>query len=58
MEISELWFVLVGVLFVGFVFLEGFDFGVGMGTQFLAKNDKEKRLLINSIGPFWDANEV
>lgn len=58
MELSELWFILVGVLFVGFVFLEGFDFGVGMGTKFLAKNDTEKRMLINSIGPFWDANEV
>lgn len=58
MELSELWFVLVGILFVGFVFLEGFDFGVGMSTKFLAKNDIEKRVLINTIGPFWDANEV
>lgn len=58
MELSELWFVLIGVLFVGFVFLEGFDFGVGMATKFLAKNDTEKRILINTIGPFWDANEV
>ena len=58
MELSELWFILVAVLFVGFVFLEGFDFGIGMSTKFLAKNDKEKRLLINAIGPFWDANEV
>lgn len=58
MELSELWFVLIGVLFVGFVFLEGFDFGVGMATKFLAKNDMEKRILINTIGPFWDANEV
>lgn len=58
MLLSELWFLLVGVLFVGFVFLEGFDFGIGMSTKFLARNDKEKRLLINAIGPFWDANEV
>ncbi|MCJ7843336.1 cytochrome d ubiquinol oxidase subunit II [Lederbergia sp. NSJ-179] len=58
MQLSELWFLLVAVLFVGFVFLEGFDFGVGMSTKFLAKNEKEKRMLINSIGPFWDANEV
>ncbi|MDK8181418.1 cytochrome d ubiquinol oxidase subunit II [Paenibacillus sp. UMB4589-SE434] len=58
MELSELWFVLVGVLFVGFFFLEGFDFGVGMSTAFLAKTDGERRVLINSIGPFWDANEV
>lgn len=58
MQLSELWFVLVGVLFAGFVFLEGFDFGVGMSTKFLAKNELEKRVLINTIGPFWDANEV
>lgn len=57
-ELSELWFLLVGVLFVGFFFLEGFDFGIGMSTLFLAKTDGEKRVLINSIGPFWDANEV
>lgn len=58
MSLNELWFLLVAVLFVGFFFLEGFDFGVGMSTKFLAKNDTEKRVLINSIGPFWDANEV
>ncbi|GIN13730.1 cytochrome bd ubiquinol oxidase subunit 2 [Shouchella clausii] len=58
MQLSEFWFLFVAVLFVGFVFLEGFDFGVGMGTKFLAENEKEKRMLINSIGPFWDANEV
>ncbi|MCM3110822.1 cytochrome d ubiquinol oxidase subunit II [Lederbergia lenta] len=58
MQLSEIWFVLIGVLFVGFMFLEGFDFGVGMSTKFLAKNDTEKRVLINTIGPFWDANEV
>lgn len=58
LSLNELWFVLVAVLFVGFFFLEGFDFGVGMSTRFLAKNDTEKRVLINTIGPFWDANEV
>lgn len=58
MQLSELWFILIAVLFVGFIFLEGFDFGVGMSTKFLAKNELEKRMLINSIGPFWDANEV
>lgn len=58
LELSELWFILICVLFVGFVFLEGFDFGVGMGTKFLAKNEVEKRVLINTIGPHWDANEV
>ncbi|MEW4369659.1 cytochrome d ubiquinol oxidase subunit II [Paenibacillus kandeliae] len=58
LSLNELWFVLIAVLFVGFFFLEGFDFGVGMSTMFVARNDKEKRLLINSIGPFWDGNEV
>lgn len=58
MSLNELWFLLIAVLFVGFFFLEGFDFGVGMSTAVLAKNDSERRVLINSIGPFWDANEV
>ncbi|GIP21953.1 cytochrome d ubiquinol oxidase subunit II [Paenibacillus sp. J22TS3] len=58
LSLNELWFILVGVLFIGFFFLEGFDFGVGMATKVLAKNDMERRVLINSIGPFWDANEV
>ncbi|OPA79406.1 cytochrome d ubiquinol oxidase subunit II [Paenibacillus selenitireducens] len=57
-SLNELWFILVAVLFVGFFFLEGFDFGVGMSTKFLARTDGERRVLINSIGPFWDANEV
>ncbi|MFD1887681.1 cytochrome d ubiquinol oxidase subunit II [Paenibacillus wenxiniae] len=58
LSLNELWFVLIAVLFVGFFFLEGFDFGVGMSTRLLARTDGEKRLLINSIGPFWDGNEV
>ena len=58
MELSELWFILVAVLFIGFFFLEGFDFGVGMATRTIATNDLERRILINTIGPFWDANEV
>ncbi|CCF15669.1 MULTISPECIES: cytochrome d ubiquinol oxidase subunit II [Brevibacillus] len=58
LSLNELWFVLIAVLFIGFFFLEGFDFGIGMSTTFLAKSDIERRVLINSIGPFWDANEV
>lgn len=58
MELSELWFVLIAVLFIGFFFLEGFDFGVGMATRFLARNQMERSIMVNSIGPFWDANEV
>ncbi|AYW47752.1 cytochrome d ubiquinol oxidase subunit II [Tetragenococcus osmophilus] len=52
------WFILIGVLFAGFFFLEGFDFGVGMSVQTLAKNDKEQDQVIQTIGPVWDGNEV
>lgn len=55
---ETLWFVLITVLFVGFFFLEGFDFGVGMLVPFLGKSDTERRVIINTIGPFWDGNEV
>ncbi|MBP2626875.1 MAG: cytochrome d ubiquinol oxidase, subunit [Firmicutes bacterium] len=58
MELTIIWFVLVGVLFTGFFFLEGFDYGVGMLLPFLGKNDVERRIIINSIGPVWDGNEV
>ena len=58
MELQDLWFGLIGVLFVGFFFLEGFDYGVGMLLPFLGKNDRERRVIINTIGPVWDANEV
>ncbi|CUH96312.1 Cytochrome d ubiquinol oxidase subunit 2 [Propionispora sp. 2/2-37] len=58
MELNELWFVLITVLFAGFFFLEGFDYGVGMLLPFLGKNDTDRRILINTIGPVWDGNEV
>ena len=58
MSLNELWFVLIAVLFVGFFFLEGFDFGVGMASRLLTREDRQRRVLINTIGPFWDANEV
>ncbi|CAM2918799.1 cytochrome d ubiquinol oxidase subunit II [Paenibacillus sediminis] len=58
LSLNELWFILVAVLFIGFFFLEGFDYGVGMATAFIGRTDTERRVLINSIGPFWDANEV
>lgn len=58
MELSELWFAIIAVVFIGFFFLEGFDFGVGMSTRFVARNEKERSIMVNSIGPFWDANEV
>ncbi len=58
MQLNELWFVLIAVVFIGFFFLEGFDFGVGMSTRFLARNQTERSVMVNAIGPFWDANEV
>jgi cytochrome d ubiquinol oxidase subunit II len=58
MDLNTLWFILVAVLWIGFFFLEGFDFGVGMLLPFLGKKDEERRAIINAIGPHWDGNEV
>ncbi|MYS78392.1 cytochrome d ubiquinol oxidase subunit II [Streptomyces sp. SID5926] len=58
MELHDVWFVLIAVLWTGYFFLEGFDFGVGVLTKLLARNRAEKRVLINTIGPVWDGNEV
>lgn len=53
-----LWFILITVLFIGFFFLEGFDYGVGILLPFIGKDDTERRVVINAIGPHWDGNEV
>lgn len=53
-----LWFCLIGLLFIIFYFTEGFDYGVGMATRILAKDDDERRLMVQAIGPHWDGNEV
>lgn len=58
MDLNTLWFILIGVLFVGFLILEGFDYGVGILLPFVAKSDSERRRVINTIGPVWDGNEV
>ncbi|NDJ36802.1 MAG: cytochrome d ubiquinol oxidase subunit II [Chloroflexi bacterium] len=58
MDLNTVWFILIAVLFIGFFFLEGFDYGVGILLPFLGKNDTERRVIINTIGPFWDGNEV
>ncbi|MFE9806254.1 cytochrome d ubiquinol oxidase subunit II [Streptomyces sp. NPDC005227] len=58
MELHDVWFVLIAVLWTGYFFLEGFDFGVGVLTKLLARDRTEKRVLINTIGPVWDGNEV
>jgi cytochrome d ubiquinol oxidase subunit II len=57
-HLNNVWYVIVAVLWVGFFVLEGFDFGVGMLHSFVGRNDAERRVAINSIGPIWDGNEV
>jgi cytochrome bd ubiquinol oxidase subunit II len=56
--LQSLWFVLIGVLWIGYFVLEGFDFGVGMLVHGLGRDRTERRLLIHTIGPVWDGNEV
>ncbi|MFI6225849.1 cytochrome d ubiquinol oxidase subunit II [Micromonospora echinospora] len=58
MDLTTVWFVLIAVLFTGYFILEGFDFGVGALLPVLARNDRERRVMINTIGPVWDGNEV
>ncbi|MFT4211589.1 MAG: cytochrome d ubiquinol oxidase subunit II [Microbacterium sp.] len=58
MDLAHLWFFIVGILFVGYFVLDGFDFGVGMSLPFLGKDDIARRQLINTIGPVWDLNET
>ncbi len=56
-DLNHLWFVLMGVLLAGYAVLDGFDLGVGM-LHLFARSDGDRRILMNSIGPVWDANEV
>ncbi|GGN38860.1 cytochrome c oxidase assembly protein [Streptomyces kronopolitis] len=58
MQLHDVWFVLIAFLWVGYFFLEGFDFGIGVLTKLLARDRRERRVLINTIGPVWDGNEV
>jgi cytochrome d ubiquinol oxidase subunit II len=57
MDLNTVWFILVGVLLTGYAILDGFDLGVG-ALHLFTKTDEERRLMINSIGPVWDGNEV
>jgi len=57
-ELSDVWFVLIAVLWTGYLVLEGFDFGVGMLLPILGRGEKDRRVMINTIGPVWDGNEV
>jgi len=57
--LQGLWFVLIGILWVGFFFLEGFDFGIGMLIPFIGgKSDAKRRVMVNVVGPTWGGNEV
>jgi cytochrome d ubiquinol oxidase subunit II len=58
MTLATLWFVLIAVLWTGYFVLEGFDFGVGALLPVVARDEVERRVLVNTIGPVWDGNEV
>ena len=58
LDLNTVWFALVGVLFTGYVILDGFDLGVGVLHLFAAKRDEDRRVFLNAIGPVWDGNEV
>jgi cytochrome bd ubiquinol oxidase subunit II len=56
--LPTIWFIVIAVLWTGYLFLEGFDLGVGMLMKLFARNDTERRVLLNTVGPVWDGNEV
>ncbi|WP_411376198.1 cytochrome d ubiquinol oxidase subunit II [Arthrobacter sp. MPF02] len=56
--LPTIWFIAIAVLWTGYLFLEGFDLGVGMLMKAFARNNTERRVLLNTIGPVWDGNEV
>jgi cytochrome d ubiquinol oxidase subunit II len=58
MDLNVIWYLLIGLLITGYAVLDGFDLGVGVLYPFIAKNEEERRVLLNAIGPFWDGNEV
>ena len=58
MALTDIWFLLIAVLWTGYFVLEGFDFGVGMLLPLVARTENDRRVAINTIGPVWDGNEV
>jgi cytochrome d ubiquinol oxidase subunit II len=58
LDLHTVWFALVGVLFAGYVILDGFDLGVGILHLLVVRRDEERRVFLNAIGPVWDGNEV
>jgi cytochrome d ubiquinol oxidase subunit II len=57
MDLNSVWFWLIGILIIGYAILDGFDFGVGILSLF-GRDEKERRIHFNAIGPVWDGNEV
>ena len=57
MDLNIVWFLLVGILIIGYAILDGFDLGVGV-IQLFTKDEDEKRINLNAVGPVWDGNEV
>lgn len=53
-----IWWLIIGVILIGFAVSDGFDMGVGTLLPFIAANDTEKRILLNSVGPHWEGNQV
>ncbi|MDT7728027.1 MAG: cytochrome bd ubiquinol oxidase subunit [Actinomycetota bacterium] len=58
MSLEVVWFVIIAFFWIGYLFLEGFDFGVGMLLPVLGRDNTERRVMVNTIGPVWDGNEV
>jgi cytochrome d ubiquinol oxidase subunit II len=58
LHLNTLWFIILAILWVGFFVLEGFDFGVGMLHRWIGRDEDERRLVVSTIGPWWDGNEV
>jgi len=58
MTLATVWFCVIAFFWLGYLFLEGFDFGVGMLLPVLARDNTERRVMVNTIGPVWDGNEV
>jgi cytochrome d ubiquinol oxidase subunit II len=58
MDLALVWFLIIAFFWLGYLFLEGFDFGVGILLPVLGRDDTERRMMVNTIGPVWDGNEV
>jgi len=56
--LPNVWFIAIAILWIGYLLLEGFDLGVGMHMLITAKDEPSKRVMLNTIGPVWDGNEV